>query len=73
MSHGCIEGIARTSKRHEEGIALRINFMAPPAVEARPQQVSALREDQSVALAQLLQQARRSLDVSEEQRDGSRR
>ena len=35
------EGIARTNERHEEGIALRIDFVAAPAVEARPQQVSA--------------------------------
>src|SRR5436305_12557564 len=56
------EGIGGTRKNHEEAIPLRIDLVPVPLVEAHSQQVLALGEDMGVALAYLLQEARRAFD-----------
>src|SRR5437667_6342759 len=65
--------IRGTSKSHEEGIPLRIHFVAMPLLEDVAQQLSALRQYTSIALAQALKQARRPLNIGEKQRDRARR
>src|SRR6266571_3001679 len=70
-SHGCRDGIGGTRKGDEKGIPLGVDLVAVPLPERRAQQPPTLRQYADVALAQLLQEARRALHVSEEQRDGS--
>jgi hypothetical protein len=65
------DGIASAGKGHKEGVALGIHLVAVVLLKRGTQQVPALSEHIGVPLAQLLQEARRSLDIGEEQRDGS--
>jgi hypothetical protein len=85
-SHGPVAGAERPLRVHrgadrlggagergEEGVAFRVDL--PPAVlgERRAQQAPVLREDLAVPAAQPRQQARRALDVGEQERDGATR
>jgi hypothetical protein len=69
--HGCPDGIGGAGKDHEEAISLRIDLVAVPAVEHGSQELAALRQYPSIALAKLLEQACGSLDIGEKERDGS--
>src|SRR5579863_10349848 len=71
--HGGCHGIAGTGKDHEEGIALCIDLMAMMLREGAAHQVATISQHASVALAHLLQQARRAFHIAEEQRERSRR
>src|SRR6266567_3427291 len=48
----CRNSLGGTSKHHEEGISLRIYFVAMPVLEHATQQVPALRQHLGIALAQ---------------------
>jgi hypothetical protein len=52
---------------------LCVNLMPVPLLENSTQQLPVLFQQIGVAVAQLLEQARGSLDISEEQRNRSRR
>jgi hypothetical protein len=68
----CCHRVSSAGKGDEERIPLHIDLVAVPLLEHGTQELTALRQHVWVALAQLLEQVRRSFDVSEEQRDGSR-
>jgi hypothetical protein len=55
----------------EEGVALRIHLDAPVPLAGRAQDAAVLGQQVGVALAVLLQQPRRALDVGEEEGDGA--
>ena len=55
------------------GFNLGIDFVTATCAERATQQGSALCEHTCIALTQLLEQMRGSIDVSKEQRDGSLR
>jgi len=69
--HGCTDGIGGASEGHEEGISLRVDLVAATRLERGTQEGPTLCQHVGVALAQLLQQLGRPLDVAEEQRDGT--
>ena len=58
-------------KDHKEGVALCIHLVAVELDECSTQELPAFRLEAGVLLAKLLLEARRSLDVGEEQRDYS--
>src|SRR5438105_5078603 len=62
-SDGCRDRIAGASKGHEEGIPLRVDLMAAMLAECGTQEVSALAQQASIVLTQLLEQLRGSLDI----------
>ena len=72
-SYCCRESIACAGKSDKKSIPLRIDLVTVMPTKSRTQQVAALAQRASVVLAQLLEQVGRPLDVSEEQREGSRR
>src|SRR6266516_984365 len=72
-SHSCQDGIASASKRDEESISLRIDFVAAMRAKGRTQQATAFRQNRDVTFTHLLEQVRGPLDVGEEQGDCSRR
>src|SRR6266699_4995767 len=63
--------IGGACKGHKKSVTLRVHLTTVPLVENATQKLSALRQHVGKTLAQLLEQARRSLDVGEEQGDGS--
>src|SRR5436305_5129830 len=67
------DGIAGARKGDKEGVALGIDLVAMVSLKGATQQGPALSEHLGVLRAQVLHEARRSLDIGEEQRDGSRR
>ncbi len=71
--HGCCHSIAGTGKYHEKRVSLRIDFVAMVLREGAPQQVATVGQHAGVALAQLLQEARRAFHIAEEQRERSSR
>src|SRR5690349_183242 len=70
--HRCCNGITGSCKGHEERITLRIYLVSVMLAKSRTQQIAALTQHAVVALTQLLEQKRRSVDIREEQCDGSR-
>ena len=71
--HRSRESIQSTSKCHEESVPLCVNLIPVPLLENSTQQLPVLFQQIGVAVAQLLEQARGSLDIGEEQRNRSRR
>ena len=65
--------ISSTRKGHEKGISLRVNLVTMPSGKDCPQQATTIRQHTGVVLAQLLQEARRALDISKKQSNGSGR
>jgi len=65
----CEHPVARAREDDEEGVPLRIHLVAAVLAEGVAQYALVLRQDLRVPLAQLLQEARRSLDVGEEEGD----
>ena len=65
------DGVARAREREEEGVALRVDLDAAVLREALAHQPPVVGEDVGVAVAELLQQARRALDVGEDEGDGA--
>jgi hypothetical protein len=65
--------IGRPWECDEEGVALRVHLDAAVALERLPQQPAVLREGVGVRVAELVQQARRALDVGEEEGDSATR
>ena len=66
---GCGHGVLGPPEGDEEGVALRVDLMSAVGCEGLAQQSLMLRERLSVEPAQTLQQARRSLDVREQEAD----
>jgi hypothetical protein len=66
---GGLERVLRTCKSDEEGIALRVDLDATVSRERLAERAAVLRQHLGVAVAELTQQARRSLDVREEKSD----
>jgi hypothetical protein len=64
---------ARISEGHEETVALRIDLDAAVADERLAQEPPVLRENAGVRVAELVQEARRPLDVREKESDGAGR
>jgi hypothetical protein len=56
--YGRCNGINGARKGHEEGITLRVHFMTVPLVESGTQELTALRQEISIALTQLLEEVR---------------
>jgi hypothetical protein len=56
--YGRCNSITGARKGHEERITLRVHFMTVPLVESASQELTALRQEISVALTQLLEQVR---------------
>jgi hypothetical protein len=65
------DGISGVCKGHKKGLSRRIDFVTVPLLACRTQQVPPFFQHQRGTVAQVLQQAGRPLDVSEEQRDRS--
>ena len=70
---GCVHSVARALERDEERISLRVNLDTAVASEDVTQQTLVRGEDVGVAIAQLLEQLCRPLDVTEEKGDRARR
>jgi hypothetical protein len=60
-------------KGDEERVALGVDLLSPGLVHCPPEDVPVLGQGVRVALAEHLEQARRALDVREEEGDGSGR
>jgi hypothetical protein len=65
--------VARPRERDEERVTLGVDLATVVLVERRPQQALMLGEHLGVAVRQPRQQPRRTLDVTEEKRDGATR
>ncbi len=65
----CGYSVRGTRKSDKEGITPGVYLVAVPALKDVTQQLPALRQHSGVALAQLLEQERGSLDIGEEQCD----
>src|SRR6266571_233534 len=72
-SDRCRDGIGGARKGHEERIPLRVDLVTMEFEERGTQEGAAHFQEASVALTHLLEQARRALDIGEEQGDGSHR
>ena len=70
---GARDGILRARKGNEEGVALGIDLAAVELGEHPPEQAMVLLEHVRIAGAESLEQARRPLDVGEEERDRASR
>ena len=66
---GAGDGLLRAGKRGEERVALGVDLVTMPPLEQRSQQVPLILEDLGVLAAQSIQEARRPLDVGEQERD----
>src|SRR2546421_2555989 len=71
--HRCTDRLAGASEGHEEAISLRVDLVAAARMERGTHQGSILLQHVGVALAQVLKQPGRPLDVAEEERDGAHR
>ena len=70
---GCRRSLGRR-ERDEEGVALSVDFYPVPCGQGRSQHSSMLGERLRVRIrTERVQQARRALDVGEEERDGAGR
>ncbi len=65
---GRLHGAARAAERVEERVALRVHLAAAVCSEGHAQQAAVVSQELAVALAELLEQDRRALDVGEEHR-----
>ena len=65
--------VARAGERDEEAVPLRVDLVAPVGLERGAQECLVLVQHRRVLVAQLLHEARRSLDVGEEEGDGALR
>jgi hypothetical protein len=65
---GRLDGAPRAAERVEERVALRVHLAAAVRDEGPAQQAAVVGQELAVALAKLLEQGRRTLDVSEEHR-----
>ncbi len=63
--------VARAGEDVEEGVALRVDLLAAVRGERLAEEALVRLEHAAVAVAQLFQQLRRSLDVGEEEGDGA--
>ena len=66
-------GVPRPAKGDEERVALRVDLLSAVLGEGRAQDAPVLGQHLAVAVAQLLEQAGRALDVREEEGDGPAR
>ena len=66
-------GVRRLAKGDEEGVALRVDLLAAVLFECGAQDPAVLGQHLAVPVSQLLEQARRALDVREEEGDGPAR
>jgi hypothetical protein len=66
-------GLLRASERHERGISLRVNLVAALGGDGGADQAPVLGQDLRVALAQRLDQPRRTLDITEQEGDRATR
>ena len=64
---------ACSRKRHEEGVALCADLRSPARGDRLADDRAVLPEEQRPTVAEALGEVGRSLDVAEEERDGSRR
>jgi hypothetical protein len=69
----CQERVAGAREGDEEGVALRVDFVAAVSVERLPEQALMVAQDGSVAIPELFHEPRRPLDVREEEGHGARR
>src|SRR5881227_1812687 len=67
----CGDGVFRTRKDDEEGVALRVDLAAPVFVDERSEELVVLSEDERVVVTEPLQQPRRAFDIREEKGDGA--
>src|SRR5437867_12398667 len=65
--------VARPRERNEEPVALRIDLATVVLVERLAKHALVLGEDVRIAATQPLQQPRRTLNVTEQKRDGATR
>ena len=65
--------VASAGKNHEKGIALRVYLLPMPLPKGCSLQESALLQESIVACAHLLQEARGTFNIGEEQGERSRR
>src|SRR6266516_4542195 len=70
-SYGRRNRIAGARKGYKEGIPLCVDLVAVPLLECLTEELPAFRQEAGVAVAELLMEACRSLDVGEEQCDRS--
>ncbi len=68
--HGRVHRVADRREDDEEAVALRPHLPAPPPLERGPQDRPLRGQHLGVPLTQPAQQARRGLDVAEQQRQG---
>src|SRR5882724_2926959 len=64
-----LDGLLRASEREEERISLTIDLAAVPRLDSLTQDPSMLGKHIDVAIAELPEQPRRSLDVCEQEGD----
>jgi metal-sulfur cluster biosynthetic enzyme len=62
-----VDGISGTRERAEDRVALRVDLDAAVRFDGLPHEAAVLRERVGIRLAEALEQARRPLDVGEEQ------
>ena len=67
----CPHGVLRAREREEERVALRVDLAARRRLEGAAQEPPLVGQHLPVVVAELLQQARRALDVGEQERDGA--
>src|SRR5207253_10967070 len=67
------ERVTCAAEGHEERVALRTERDAAVTAERLPQNTPMLRQDVRVRVAELVQHARRALDVREQEGDGAGR
>ncbi len=70
---GCGDGIGRSRKGDEEGVALRVDLDPPMGSDHLPHDLAVRDEHVGVPIAELVQEPRRTLDVREHERHGSTR
>ena len=70
---GCRDGVASPREREEERIALRVDLDTAARRKALAHQPAMAGQDLAVLVSERFEQARRPLDVAEDERDGSAR
>src|SRR5712691_9563917 len=71
--YGSGSGVLRATEDHEEGVALGIDLLAVVLREGGTQESSVIGQNSAVPVAQPPEEPRRSLDVAEEEGNGSAR
>jgi hypothetical protein len=67
---GSEHGVPGARESHKKGVPLSVDLVTVMGGECCPQEALVVGEHERVAIAQLLHQARRPLNVREEKRDG---